>query len=92
MAIPRIEQDPYHGNALRGGDSGDFVPVSGKGTPFAPRNNTGPVAGNDPHESPRNTVSARQQKSAFMRSFGAVIDVCGNAPCRSDDYTGLSRD
>lgn len=90
--IPRIEQYPYHGNAIMMWDSGDFDPVSGKGTPFPPTNNTGPDAGDDPHESPRNTVSARQQKSEFMKSPGAVIDVCGNDPCRSDDYTGLSRE
>ncbi|MTI53026.1 MAG: hypothetical protein FH757_15515 [Alcanivorax sp.] len=92
VGIPRIEQYPYHGNAIMVWDSGDFDPVSGKGTPFPPSNNTGPSAGDDPHESPRNTVSARQQKSAFMKPFGAVIDVCGNDPCRSDDYTGLSRE
>ena len=91
VAIPRIEQYPYHGHALMVWDSGDYDPVSGHGTPFAPSTNTGPVLGEDPHESPRNTVSARQQKSAFLRSFGEVVDVCGNSPCYSDDYTGLSR-
>lgn len=92
VGIDRIEQYPYHGHALMVWDSGDHDPLSGHGTPFAPLTNTGPVAGEDPHESPRNTVSARLQKSEFLKSFGAVVDVCGNAPCYSDDYTGLSRD
>ncbi|MBA1146705.1 hypothetical protein H0Z60_06495 [Ectothiorhodospiraceae bacterium WFHF3C12] len=49
------------------------------------------AAGADPHESPRDTVSARQQKSDFLRSDGAVTDVCGATPCYTHDYTGLSR-
>lgn len=91
FGIERIEQYPYAGHGLMIWDSGD---VSGdKGNPFPPTNNTGPDPsyGNDPHESPRNTVAARQQKSDFMRSNGVVTDVCGDTPCYSDDYTGVSR-
>ncbi|WP_133492166.1 hypothetical protein [Alcanivorax sp. 24] len=90
--IERIQQYPYHGHALMVWDSGAHDPDSGHGTPYAPLTNTGPSAGEDPHESPRNTVSARQQKSAFLEQFGSVIDVCGESPCYTDDYTGLSRD
>ncbi len=91
FAIDHIEQYPYHGNALMVWDSGDYDPVSGHGTPFAPSNNTGPTEGADPHESPRNTVAARQQKSDFLKSDGVVTDVCGDQPCLSDDYSGVPR-
>lgn len=90
-AIPQIVQYPHQGHAIMVWDSGDYDPKTGKGTPFPPLTNTGPTAGDDPHGSPRNTVSARQQKSDFMRVDGEVTDVCGDAPCYSDDYTGLSR-
>ncbi|WP_144779452.1 hypothetical protein [Marinobacter maritimus] len=94
--IQRIEQYPHTGHALMIWDSGDVLEISPgkfKGNPLPPTNNTGPDTdyGNDPHESPRNTVAAREQKSAFMRSDGAVIDVCGVTPCYSDDYTNKSR-
>lgn len=94
--IQRIEQYPYAGHGLMIWDSGDVEEVSPgkfKGNPFPPTNNTGPdrSVGNDPHESPRKTVAARQQKSDFMQTNGAVSDVCGATPCYSDDYTGISR-
>lgn len=91
FAIDRIDHYPYDGNAIMVWDSGDYDPVSGDGTPFAPSTNTGPTEGDDPHESPRSTVAARQQKSDFMKSDGAVTDVCGNQPCYTDDYSGISR-
>lgn len=95
--IPRIEQYPHAGHGLMIWDSGgvkEVSPGSFKGNPFPPTNNTGPdrSIGNDPHESPRKTVAARQQKSDFMKSDGAVTDQCGDMPCFSDDYTGVSRD
>ena len=91
FAIDRIEHYPYQGNAIMVWDSGDYDPVSGHGTPFAPSTNTGPTEGDDPHESPRNTVAARQQKSDFMKSDGAVTNVCADQPCYSDDYSGIPR-
>src|SRR5690606_34214193 len=77
-------------------DSGAKVERDGggwSGNDFPPTLNKGPGAdfGNDPHSSPRSTVAARQQKSAFMQRDGAVTDVCADAPCCSDDYTGVSR-
>jgi hypothetical protein len=30
---------------------------------------------------PRNSPLARTQKSEFLRTDGAVVDVCGGAPC-----------
>jgi hypothetical protein len=88
--IPLISY-PHQGSALMVWDSGDFDIKAGRGTPFPPTNNTGPTAGDDPHSSPRNTVAARQQASDFMMPEVNVTDVCGDSPCFSDDYTGLSR-
>ena len=33
---------------------------------------------------PRNDPEARVQKSEFLKPDGAVIDVCGGAPCLAD--------
>ena len=35
----------------------------------------------DPHEYPRRTPAARQQKSDFLQPNGVVTDPCGGAPC-----------
>lgn len=94
FGIPQIEQYPYQDHALMMWDSGGVDPDTGNGNPLPPVVNKGPdvSVGTDPHESPRSTVDARAQKSAFMESDGEVINVCGNSPCFSDDYTGISRD
>jgi hypothetical protein len=39
--------------------------------------------GQDPHENPRSTPAARDQKSAFMEPGGKVINVCGTGPCQT---------
>lgn len=81
---------PHRGHALMIWDSGDVDPETRRGNPLPPTINKGPDTsiGRDPHESPRNTVAARLQKSEFMKTGGIVIDVCGDGPCFSDDYTG----
>jgi len=93
FAIPLIDSYPHQGHAIMIWDSGDVDPQTSRGNPLPPTSNTGPDEnyGTDPHESPRSTVAARAQKSAFMRSDGAVINVCGDGPCLSDDYTGIKR-
>lgn len=93
FGIDTIMSYPHQGSALMVWDSGDVDPETGNGNPFPPTVNRGPdvSVGNDPHSSPRSTAAARQQKSEFMRSSGAVINVCGDQPCYSDDYTGISR-
>jgi hypothetical protein len=73
--IPRITSYPFGGSAIELWDSGR--------TPPAPVGNVPPRAGEDPHEEPRNTVAARQQKSAFLQPDGTVIDTCAGAPCHS---------
>ncbi len=73
--IPRISSFPFEGSALVYWDSGSDTP---------PINNVAPTAASrhgDPHEDPRATYAARQQKSAFLQPDGSVIDVCGGQPC-----------
>lgn len=65
---------PYRGSAMTVWDSG---------TPTPPLTNTppaGPEYGHDPHEDPRNSPAARQQKATFLTT-GRVINVCGTTPC-----------
>ena len=45
-------------------------------------------AGADPHSHPRNTPSARDQKSEFLKIDGKVVDVCAGKPCYANGYTG----
>jgi hypothetical protein len=70
--IPAIPTDPFDGSAHIIWDSGAATP---------PITNTAPSTGEDPHSDPRNSPVARQQKSDFLRSDGAVVDVCSGAPC-----------
>ncbi|MEV0914537.1 hypothetical protein AB0I93_09760 [Streptomyces sp. NPDC049967] len=67
-------QPPHRGTAMTVWDSG---------TPTPPLTNTppaGPEYGHDPHEDPRNSPAARQQKATFLTT-GRVINVCGTTPC-----------
>jgi len=72
FGIPRIAAFPFGGSALVVWDTG---------IPAPPTTNTPPHAGQDPHGAPRNSPLARRQKSEFLRTDGAVIDVCGGSPC-----------
>lgn len=67
-----IPSDPYRGSALIIWDSG---------SPAPPIENVPPREGQDPHEHPRADAQARIQKSEFLRTDGAVVNVCGDAPC-----------
>jgi len=42
--------------------------------------------GADPHEYPRSTAASRQQKDAFFRPDGAVVDTCGGKPCATRSF------
>jgi hypothetical protein len=53
-----------------------------------PLTNAAPEGLEDPHEHPRRTAAARQQKSEFLKPGGSVIDVCGGAPCVSAPDAG----
>lgn len=79
--IPAIRTFPFAGSALVYWDSG---PGHNGVMPLA---NIAPSEGEDPHEDPRATKAARDQKSAFLMPAGAVTEVCGTMPCRSGAYT-----
>jgi len=73
--IERIEEYPYEGSALVIWDSG---------APAPPLVNRPPRQGEDPHGDPRSDPEARVQKSEFLKSDGAVVDVCDGDPCFAD--------
>jgi hypothetical protein len=73
--IPAIAAYPFAGSAIVYWDSG----AGQVATP--PLTNTPPRGGQDPHEHPRRTAAARAQKAAFLAPGGALVDVCGGAPC-----------
>jgi hypothetical protein len=75
--IPTIAGFPYRGSALVVWDSG---------TPAAPTGDVAPHAGSDPHEDPRNSAEARNQKSAFLHRGGVVIDVCHHRACTAPHH------
>jgi hypothetical protein len=56
--------------------------------PAPPAANVPPRQGRDPHEDPRRTFIAIQQKSDFLRRGGVVTDVCGG-PCFTRGYMGV---
>jgi hypothetical protein len=72
FGIPAIPSYPFNGSAMVVWDSGAATP---------PTTNTAPATGADPHSDPRNSPVARQQKSDFLQTGGAVTDVCSGAPC-----------
>ncbi len=81
--VPAIRSFPYHGSAIEIWDSGP-----GRVQP-PPVGNVPPTAGPsniDPHPDPRNTPAAQQQISDYLEPNGAVVNVCGGAPCHSSVY------
>lgn len=78
--IQPIPQLPYTGSAMVYWDSG-----AGH-NPAEPVDEIPQRGGTDPHESPRATPAARDQKAQFLLT-GQVADVCGGKPCHSADYT-----
>jgi hypothetical protein len=79
FGIPTIGGYPFGGSAIVYWDGG---PQTAPTPPF----NIPARGGADPHSFPRSTVAARNQKSAFLSPNGALINVCGAAPCRTDNY------
>jgi len=73
--IPAIAGFPFAGSAMVVWDAGTPTPPTTNVPPFSP------AYGDDPHGKPRATVAARLQKSEFLKSNGAVVDVCSGAPC-----------
>lgn len=70
--IAPIPSYPWAGSAIVYWDSG---------SPLPPVTNTPPSIGHDPHEDPRRSPLARQQKSDFLKTDGAVTDPCNGQPC-----------
>ena len=79
--IPTIKTFPFAGSAIVMWDSG----AGHNGV--APLGNIAPSVGEDPHENPRSTPAARQQKSDFLMPDGRVTEVCGTTPCHSAAFT-----
>jgi hypothetical protein len=88
--IPSIGSFPFGGSAIVFWDTGPVrtVGTQTEGTAAPPPTNTPNRTGDDPHENPRATPSARVQKSEFLKLGGAVVDVCGGQPCYAAPYTG----
>lgn len=93
-AIAPIPSYPWNGSAIVLWDIGpERTTRCGPGektcgTPPPPVTNTPPGRGEDPHEAPRNSAAARQQKSDFLRIDGHVVNVCGKRPCYAGSWTG----
>jgi hypothetical protein len=83
--IPAIGSFPFAGSAIVMWDTGSTRPVGTEtqGTDPPPVGNVPNRTGDDPHENPRATPSARVQKSEFLKVGGRVVDVCGGAPCHA---------
>jgi hypothetical protein len=75
FGIPAVPAYPFAGSALVVWDSGTPAPPTA-GVPPRP-----PDFGDDPHGRPRAQVSARVQKSEFLKPNGVLVDVCGGDPC-----------
>jgi hypothetical protein len=75
--LPAISGFPFDGSAIVMWDSGAAP---------APTTNTPPSSGHDPHEDPRNSPLAREQKSQFLQPGGTVVDVCGSGACHADQH------
>jgi len=70
--IEGIDSYPYDGSAIVVWDSGALAPPVG---------NIAPSEGKNPHDDPRSSPQAREQKSQFLKRNGRVVDVCGRQPC-----------
>ena len=75
FGIPVVPSLPFGGSVLVVWDSGNPAP------PIANVPPRPPAFGDDPHGRPRAQVSARLQKSEFLKPGGAFVDVCGGSPC-----------
>jgi hypothetical protein len=79
--IPAITQNPFPGSAIVYWDNGPTLPDKSAGNGPEPLENTPPRDGKDPHDGPRTTPAAREQKAQFLLT-GNVVDVCGGQPCK----------
>ncbi len=88
--IPAIPAYPFDGSAVVIWDSGNPAPPVGNEPP-PEITNVDPEwtdltlcaqdHDSDPHECPRRSPDARMQKSEFLKTGGAIVDVCSGLPC-----------
>ena len=78
--IPRITGFPFAGSAIIYWEPGGGL----QRVPKQPVTNIPEHPGVDPHGDVRYTAAARQQKSAFLATGGALIDVCGGSFCQAE--------
>ena len=76
--IPTIASYPFNGSAIMPWDSGSQKPPT---TNTAPPVDPMAPGAYDPHSDPRRSVIARQQKSDFLQTGGAVTDPCPGVAC-----------
>jgi hypothetical protein len=76
--IEAVPSFPYDGSALVVWDFGTPAPPTG---PEPPRP---PEYGEDPHGMARGEPRAVEQVLAFLAPDGALVEVCGDDPCRSE--------
>jgi hypothetical protein len=84
FGIPAVQKYPFAGSAIELWDSGPGrvqPPPVGNVPPTAGANNI------DPHHDPRETPLAQTQISDFLEPNGAVVNVCGGAPCHASVFT-----
>ncbi len=88
--LPGIGHPPYDGSALAVFDIGPVRRVKGVvyGTGPDPRSDAPNRSGVDPHEAPRNSGCAREEKSAFLRPHGLVTEPCGGPPYFAFNWNG----
>jgi hypothetical protein len=90
FGIPAIPAYPFDGSAVVIWDSGNPAPPIGNLAPpeLTPLDPEWALLSacpmnfdSDPHECPRRQPAARVQKSEFLKSTGAVVDVCSGMAC-----------
>jgi hypothetical protein len=94
FGIRPIRRYPWHASALVVWDIGPLRPggcgapggLPCEGTPSPPISNTAPRLGRDPHGLTGREPSAQLQFAEFLD--GALLDVCGAAPCRAAGWAG----
>jgi hypothetical protein len=79
--LPTIPSYPFDGSGVVIWDAGPGLVAP------PPLANLPSTVGADPHGFVRSTPAARTQKSAFLNdNGGAIVDVCGGAPCHTYNY------
>ena len=86
--IEITSESSFDGSALVMWDSGPLPIDNHDGVPLRPIGNIADEQGHNAHTMPFSETAARQQKAAFMRKDGSIIDVCDGAPCYGDGYDG----